>query len=200
MTFIQTVSDDEATGVAAELLERARERYGFVPNWVRLFAGRPDVHDAWEQLLQAIRDRMDRRRYELATVAAARRLRSSYCMLAHSSVLIDMDFYEPEAVRAIASDHRAAGLDPVDVAVMDLAERVAADATSITQEDVDRARAAGLSDPEIFEVVLAASLRAFFTKTLDALGVEPDASYRELDPELQEALVVGRPIAEDRFT
>jgi uncharacterized peroxidase-related enzyme len=199
MTFIQTVSDDEASGAAAELLEVARKRYGFVPNWVRLFAGRPDVDEAWQQLLGAIRDGMDRRRYELATVAAARRLRSSYCMLAHSSVLMEQ-FYEPDDVRAIASDHRAAGLDPVDVAVMDLAEQVAADATSITQEDIDRARAAGLSDPEIFEVVLVASLRAFFTKTLDALGVEPDASYGQLDPELQRALVVGRPIAEDRFT
>ena len=46
------------------------------------------------------------------------------------------------------------------------------------------------------DVVLAAAARCFFSKTLDALGVRPDASYRELDPELREALVVGRPIAE----
>lgn len=32
---------------------------------------------------------MDPRRYELATIAAARRLHSSYCTLAHGSVLID---------------------------------------------------------------------------------------------------------------
>jgi alkylhydroperoxidase family enzyme len=75
------------------------------------------------------------------------------------------------------------------------AEKVAADATSVTQEDVDRLRGLGLSDGEIFDVVLAAALRAFFTKALDAAGVEPDAGYRELEPELREALVVGRPIA-----
>ncbi len=45
------------------------------------------------------------------------------------------------------------------------------------------------------DVVLAASARCFFSKTLDALGVLPDASYRELEPELQDVLVVGRPIA-----
>jgi uncharacterized peroxidase-related enzyme len=195
MAFIETVSDGEAQGAAAELLERTREEKGDVPNFIRMFAHRPDVYAAWERLLKAIRDRMDRRRYELATIAAARRLRSSYCMLAHTAVLVDLGFYEPGGIRAIASDHRAAGLDPVDVAVMDLAERVAGDATSITQEDVDRARAAGLTDPEIFDVVLAASLRAFFTKTLDAVGVEPDSSYRELDPQLKDVLVVGRPIA-----
>jgi uncharacterized peroxidase-related enzyme len=195
MTFIPTVSDDEAEGAAAEIFEDARETHGHVPNFVRMFARRPDVLAAWQELLEAVRDNMDRRRYELATIAAARRLGSSYCMLAHSSVLLDKGFYEADAVRSIASNHRAAGLDAVDVAVMDLAEKVAADATSITQEDIERARAAGLSDTEIFDVVLTASLRAFFTKTLDSLGVEPDAGYRELDSELQEALVVGRPIA-----
>ena len=195
MAFIQPVSDDEAQGAAAELFENTRETLGDVPNFVRMFARRPDVYDAWQQLILAVRDRMDRRRYELATIAAARRLRSSYCMLAHSSVLLDRGFYEPDDVRAIAADHRGAGLDPVDVAVMDLAEQVAADATSVTQADVDRAKAAGLSEAEIFDVVLTASLRAFFTKTLDAVGVEPDASYRELDPQLQDTLVVGRPIA-----
>ena len=33
-------------------------------------------------------------------------------------------------------------------------------------------------------------------KTVDALGVRPDAGYPELEPELREALVVGRPIAD----
>ncbi len=46
------------------------------------------------------------------------------------------------------------------------------------------------------DVVLAATARCFFSKTLDALGVRPDATYAELDQELLDALVVGRPIAE----
>ena len=75
---------------------------------------------------------MDLRRYELATVAAARQLRSSHCVLAHGSVLIDK-FLGAESVKAVVSNHRHAGLSEVDVAVMDLAEKVADDATSIQQ-------------------------------------------------------------------
>jgi hypothetical protein len=78
---------------------------------------------------------------------------------------------------------------------MDLAEKVAADATSVTEEDVDRLRELGLDDGEIVSVVSAAAARCFFSKALDALGVQPDAAYAELDPSLREALVVGRPIA-----
>jgi alkylhydroperoxidase family enzyme len=162
-------------------------------NMERAFAPKPDVFAAWVQLNTAIKESMDLRRYELATLAAARRLRSSYCCLAHGKVLIER-FGEP--VREIALDHHAAGLDGVDVAVMDLAERVVDDATSIGDEDLQRLRELGLPEAEIMGVVLAASARCFFSKTLDALGVRPDAFYAELDSELQAALVVGRPIAD----
>ena len=94
-------------------------------------------------------------------------------------------------------NRRAAGLEcEVDVAVMDLAEKVAADATSVNESDLQRLRDLGLSDEEILDVVLTAAARSFFTKTLDSLGVRPDASYNELGPDLREVLVVGRPIAD----
>jgi uncharacterized peroxidase-related enzyme len=162
-------------------------------NLERAFEPRPEVYAAWRELVTAVKSGMDERRYELATLAAAQRLRSSYCSLAHGKVLLEQ-FGEP--VREIAVDRRAAGLDEVDVAVMDLAERVVDDATSITDADRQRLRDLGLSDEEIMDVVLAATIRCFFSKTLDALGVLPDAEFRELDPALQEALVVGRPIAD----
>ena len=161
-------------------------------NLERAFAERPDVYAAWGQLNGAVKAGMDLRRYELATLAAARRLRSSYCCLAHGTILMER-FGEP--VREIALDHRNAGLDEVDVAVMDFAERVVDDATSISDAELQRLRDLGLSDTDILDVALAAAARCFFSKTLDALGVLPDAAFRELDPALLEVLVVGRPIA-----
>jgi uncharacterized peroxidase-related enzyme len=170
-----------------------RAVFGHVPNFTQAFSHRPDVYAAWRQLNGSIKAGMDLRRYELATVAAARHLRSSYCMLAHGSVLAEQ-FLEPDVVRAVVTDRRSAGLDDVDVAVMDLAEKVAADATSVTEADLDGLRALGLSDTEIFDVVLAAAARCFFSKVLDGVGVRPDAKYRALEPALRDALTVGRPI------
>ena len=161
------------------------------PNHELAFVERPEVYAAWGQLAGAIKAGMDLHRYELSTLAAARRLRSSYCRLAHGQVLAGLG----EPVLEIARDHRTAGLDEVDVAVMDLAERVVDDATSIDDSELQRLPDLGFSETEIMDVVLAAAARCFFSKTLDALGVLPDASYGELEPELREVLVVGRPIA-----
>jgi alkylhydroperoxidase family enzyme len=162
-------------------------------NYERAFAHRPEVYAAWGQLNGAIKASMDPRRYELATLAAAQRLRSSYCCLAHGKILLER-FGEP--VRDIALDRRTAGLSEVDLAAMDLAERVVDDATKITVADLQKLRDLGLSADEVMDVVLAATARCFFSKTLDALGVRPDASFHELDSGVQEALVVGRPIAD----
>lgn len=161
----------------------------------RAFSHGPEVLDAWSGLILSIRERMDRRRYELVAVAAAERLGSSYCMLAHGSYLAST-FYDEESVVGIVSNRGAANLDETDLAVMGLAEKVAGDALSVTQEDVDRLKRLGLSDAEIFDVVAAAAARAFLTKVLDGLGFQPDSAFAELAPELRETLVVGRPIAD----
>ena len=196
MTFIDTVPEEEATGAVAAMYDTDRQVFGHLPNLTKGLSLRPDVYAAWRQLNGAVKGNMDLRRYELATLAAARRLRSSYCALAHGSVLLDNDFLTAEGVRAVVGDQATAELDAVDAAVVELADKVASDATSVTLADIDRLRSLGLTDTEILDVVLAASVRCFFSKTLDALGVKPDAKFAGLDPELRDALTVGRPIAD----
>jgi alkylhydroperoxidase family enzyme len=89
MTLVETVPEAQASGDVAEMYEVDRETFGYLPDFTRAFSLRPEVYAAWRQLNAAIKANMDLRRYELATVAAARRFRSSYCTLAHGSALMD---------------------------------------------------------------------------------------------------------------
>jgi alkylhydroperoxidase family enzyme len=187
MTYVETVPGEEASGEVAAIYDETRARFGYLPNLARAFSLRPEVYRAWQQLNGAVKA-PNERRYELATLAAARRLRSSYCALEHGKVLAQQ-FLSFEDVPRLPE-----GLDEADRAVMELAEKIVDDATSVTPEDVERLRGLGLSDGEIVDVVLAATVRCFFSKTLDALGVQPDAAYGDLPPEFREALELGRPI------
>jgi uncharacterized peroxidase-related enzyme len=192
MAFIEIAADRDAGEEAARLFAEDQESLGYIANHTRLFARRPAVSGAWRQLNAAIKASMELRRYELATLAAARRLRSTYCALAHGKVLRDR-FHDAATVAAIVSDHHQAGLDPVDVAVMDFADQVVTDAAAITAADVEVLRAHGLSDSDILDVALAAAARCFFSKVLDAMGAEPDEAYRTLlEPELHQALASVR--------
>jgi uncharacterized peroxidase-related enzyme len=188
LAFIELIPEEAAAGQTAAFYAEARAAMGSVPNHARAFALRPEVYKAWQQLNRAIRTAGDLQRYELVTLAAARKLRSSYCSLAHGKILAER-FYDAEAVRTLPE-----GLAPVDAAAMELAEKIALDATSVTAEDIDRLRRLGLGDGEILDVVLSAAARCFFSKALDALGVQPDRDYRNMEPALRDALTVGRPI------
>jgi len=189
---------DDATGDAARLIEEDREAAGYVHNYTRLFARRPGVYAAWRQLNESIKAGMDLRRYELATIAAARQLRSSYCTLAHGQVLVRR-FLEPAQVRDLVAHRSTEAIDELEAAVMELAEKVAADPTSVTRADVARLLDLGATEDDVFDVVLAAAARCFFSSVLEGLGVAPDAEFADqLPPDLADALTVGRPIAEKR--
>ena len=193
MAFIDTSPPDAAEGAVADMYETDRAAWGYLPNFTRAYSHRPGVYAAWRGLNGSIKANMDERRYEIATLAAARRLRSSYCSLAHGKMLTRL--VPAATVRDIALGRPSEELDDVDRAVIEVADKVAADATTVTQADIERLRGLGLSDADVLDVVLAAAARCFFSKVLDAVGCDPDAAFSELEPELRDALTVGRPIA-----
>lgn len=194
MSWIQDATQDaDPTGEVTEAFEKDRASLGHVANYTRVFAHRPAVLRAWQGLNGAIKG-MDPRRYEVATTAAALRLRSSYCALAHGRVLSETHM-SPDAVRALAAGEESPELTEVDHAVARFAGKVAAGAADLRPADLDELRALGFADDEVLDVVLAAAARCFFSSVLEAVGAEPDAAYRALDAPMRDALTVGRPIA-----
>lgn len=195
MAFIRTIPPSEAEGPVREMYRQAQSRFGYVPNWAQAFSLRPGVRDGWVALLSSVQSILPVRSYELATLAAARALRSSYCALAHGSVLADKVF-DAATVVGIATDAAESPLEPGERALMAFAEKVARSADQITSADIEVLRSHGYRDEEIFDLAAAAAARCFFSKLLDALGVQPDSSFNDLDPSLRQALTVGRPVAD----
>ena len=191
--YLSAADEDGAVGDAADLYEQDRRRDGQVRNYTKTFAARPQVYRAWQALNGAVKSGMELRRYEVATVAAARELRSSYCALAHGSVLAGI--IGEEGVRELVDDGDAGLLSETDRAVAELATKIAADASSITEADYERLRSLGFTDADILDVVLATAARCFFSTVLDATGTLPDSSYGSaLSAPTVAALTVGRPI------
>ena len=102
-------------------------------------------------------------------------------------------FFNAEQLEAIVQDYRHAGLEPAEVAMMAYAEKIVLNAYKVTPEDIDGLRLHGFSDTDILDIALTAAARSFYSKVLDAVGAEPDAKYLDLQPELRQALTVGRP-------
>jgi len=194
MPYLQTVPPEEAAGEVKAMYDKDLAAQGYVANFTRAFSLRPGVLQGWQGLKNAITSGMDPRLYELATVATATAIRSSYCSLVHGNILAT-SYYSAEKVVSIAGNDVADALDAADAAVVRFARKVAAEAEKITQDDVDELRNLGLSDADVLNVILAAAARCFFSKVLDATGTLPDAVLQEIPDQLRSALTVGRDIA-----
>jgi uncharacterized peroxidase-related enzyme len=192
MPFIDTIGPDEAQDDVRTMYERQQDSWGYVPNYAKVFSHRPEVLARWGRLLAEIKRPMDKRRFELVTFVAAYELRNSACALAHGKALTE--FYAPETVRAIAEERAGDALSEAEHAVLRFTRQIVRDASRVTSGLVGQLKRHGLSDAEIFDIAAAAAGRAFFTRLLDALGVEPDSSFLGLDESFRTPLTVGRPI------
>jgi uncharacterized peroxidase-related enzyme len=174
--------------------DRQIRAFGYLPNYARLFSHRPEVIDSWADLQRRLRAHVTPRLFELVTLASALALRSSYCALAHGVNL--RAFFSDAEIERLAGGRYAEVVDDREAAAMRYAARVAADASSVTEEDVAPMRAAGLTDAEIFDIAAIAAGRAFFSKLVEGLGALPDNAYLGLPESFRGALAVGRPVVE----
>ena len=78
MTFIKTISEEQAESLVQDQYQAAQKNMGYVPNYIKAFSLHPEVYDAWTKLVGAIRSKMRLRRYELVTFASAMMLKCTY--------------------------------------------------------------------------------------------------------------------------
>lgn len=195
--FIEAQPESAADGALAEWYDSQRRRWGFLPDYAGCFSTRPDVAKAWTQLNAAVVGGMDRRRFEIVTIAAARALRSTYCTVAHTSFLRDV-CGDGDTARGLALAPDGSALSEEDAAVYAFASKVARDASAIERADVDALKALGLTDADVADIVLATAARAFFATVLDGLGAQLDPeTAATFDDDVLAGMIVGRPVGED---
>lgn len=194
--FLDGIDEQDATGDLASWYEHQRKAWGYLPNYAPIFSSRPDVAHAWTGLNLTIRGGMDRRLFELATIAASRALSCTYCLAAHSHFLSTV-VGDDETMRAVAADPDGETLDARDQAIVAFATKVATNAPGITDADVQTLLDQGLTKDDVANLIFAVGARAFFATVLDAAGSLADHQLAEsFDPEVREQLTVGRPFAD----
>ncbi|RAN77958.1 carboxymuconolactone decarboxylase [Bacillus sp. SRB_336] len=186
MSIIETTPDSTAAGPVARIYADDLQALGYVPSHTRAMAVNPEALAAWRALQAAIAGSLGVRRYELVTLAAARGLGSTACLLAHGKKALNF-MTEDELIR-VAHDYRTAGLSREDVAMMDFAVKLSTRSATMDDGDSQSLRDAGFSDREIVDIALAAAARNYFSRALQALAVDVDVPPG-LGTELQDALL-----------
>lgn len=82
-------------------------------------------------------------------------------------------------------------VSPQDMAMLEYAEKITLDPSSITEKDVKNLRSHGFTDQEILEVATVSSYRNYIARVANALGVELGGYHFTDDAETFNALASG---------
>jgi uncharacterized peroxidase-related enzyme len=151
MSALPQVDPAEAVGETAALLAEVRKSLGSVPNMAKAMANSPALLKGYMGLRGALAGGVlpapVRERLALAT---AEYNRCAYCLSAHTSLarnVAKLDRDEIERAR------QAESADPHSAALLVLSDAIARGRGTIDETAIKSARAAGVTDAEIAEVI-----------------------------------------------
>ena len=175
-----------------------RDGDGYVWNVTRLWGWRGDVYHDFAALRSALMraSSLTEREWAVMVTALAAQLGDSYCSLAWGPKLARLS--DPETVAQLIANGPTPALSEREQALAEWTRRLVVDPNATTADDVERLRAVGLDEKEIFEATAFIAFRLAFSTVNDALGAEPDRQLADAAPQpIREAVGYGRPVAVD---
>jgi uncharacterized peroxidase-related enzyme len=184
-TTISRFGHLELENFPADLRERITpiaERSGFVPNVFRALARRPrelraflDYHDALMDSDQGL----SRAERELIVVATSAANNCTYCIVAHGAIL-RIRMKDPEIADRVAANPYTVALTERQRAIVHLALIVATASDQLTDDDIAEARAAGLTDDEIWDIGAITALFAMSNRLAHLGAIDPNPEFFSL--------------------
>jgi uncharacterized peroxidase-related enzyme len=174
VTELDELPDDlrERVGVIAE-------KSGFVPNIFRALGRRPrelraflDYHDA----LMESSEGLSKAERELVVVATSGANHCTYCIVAHGAIL-RIRSKDPQLADRVAANPWQAELDPRSRAIVDLALALTRQPELFGEADLARARAAGLTEDEIWDVGAITALFAASNRLAHLTALRPNPEF-----------------------
>lgn len=182
LTWLRVPSEDELPDEVLELWRPSREKLGFVPNVLRLFALRPSHLLAWnahyEEAMKGDSGLTKAEREMIAVVVSVAN-RCRYCIAAHSAALRKLT-KDPALADAIASGHTEAPVEPRVKAMLDYALKLTLRPAAVEEADVEALREAGWRDEDVMDIAEVTALFNFSNRMASGLGWVPNPEFDAL--------------------
>jgi len=173
---------DQLPGDLRERIGVIADKSGFVPNIFRALGHRPAELRAFLNYHDALMERADglsKAERELVVVATSGANHCPYCVVAHGAIL-RIRSKDPHLADLVAANPWRAELDQRGRAIVDLALALARKPELFGETDIARARAAGLSDDEIWDVGAITALFALSNRLAHLADVRPNQEFYQM--------------------
>ncbi|MFT5424141.1 MAG: putative peroxidase-related enzyme [Phycisphaerales bacterium] len=175
MAHIEVVPEPEAAGELAALYKRFGNPDGSVDNVLKVHSLNPPSLEAHCALyVQSMHkpSPVTRAEREMVGVWVSRINGCDYCRVHHAAGLERLLPTDRKPIAAAVSGGDLSGLSARERAMVDYADRLTREPSSVTRAHVDAMREAGLSDREILDVAQSAAYFAYANRIVLGLGAE----------------------------
>jgi uncharacterized peroxidase-related enzyme len=182
LTWLRVPDEDDLPAEVGALYETPREKLGFVPNVLRLFALRPSHLLRWNEHYEELMkgdSGLSKAEREMIAVVVSVANECRYCIAAHSAALRKLT-KDAALADAIADDHTSAPLEQRVRAMLDYARKLTLHPTAMSEADVDRLRAAGWTDEDVMDIAEVTGMFNLTNRMASGLGWEPNPEYETL--------------------
>lgn len=171
MPRLTPIQRENATGKAKELLDGVQAKLKMTPNMIKVMANSPAVLQGYLHFSGALAGGvLDPKLREEIALEVGEQNACQYCVSIHTALakMTGLSEAEIEAARDARSS------SPKNAAALAFARRIVASKGRPSDADFTAARAAGLSDPEIAEVIAHVALNIFTNYFNNTAEVEVD--------------------------
>ena len=178
MPRIQPVVTDNTDAKTAATLKAVQAKLGVLPNMFTTLAHAPAVLTGYLQLSESLSQGcLNARQREMIAIAVAQENHCEYCLSAHAALGKGAGLSDEDVARA----RDGIAIEAADAAIVRLALRITAARGGIADEDLSAARAQGLDDGLILEVVGQVALNTLTNYVNRVAGTEVDFPLLKLD-------------------
>jgi uncharacterized peroxidase-related enzyme len=171
MSTIAALADNEATPEAQETLAAVHAALGITPNLFRVAANSPAALNGLVGLNGALgKGRLRAKVRESIALEVAQENGCDYCLSAHSALGKGAGLSDA----AIADARHGGASDPHTQAILNLAGEIVRQRGAVGPGAVARAKAAGVTDAEVVEIVAHVALNVFTNYLNIVAGTEID--------------------------
>lgn len=176
MSRLHPIPLEHAQGKQRELLEAAKKKLGKHINIVATMANAPSVLEAYLGFAGAMgHSKLSAKAREAVALRIGEKNHCQYCVSAHTAVGKAVGFTQDETLKV----RQGEAADPTIQAVIDLADAIAQTKGFISDDQFNAAKAAGLGDEEITEVVGLVALN-YFTNFFNHVA-ETEVDFPEVE-------------------
>ncbi|WP_343696625.1 carboxymuconolactone decarboxylase family protein [Flavobacterium sp.] len=151
MARLTALNPEEVTGKTKDLFNAVQAKLGVVPNMMRTMGNSPAVLEGYLNFSGALsHGKLSAKTGELIALAVSESNSCDYCLAAHTFIGEKLIKADPEVLKAARLGNSA---DAKTEAILQLAKTLIRKYGLVNDEDVNKAKNAGVSDAEIAETI-----------------------------------------------